>query len=90
MLPAVLKFGVYILCALTAAACVVLLARGYHRSGARLLLWTAICFAFLALHSVVVLIELMIFPSTDLQMVRHAASLAAGLCLVTGLVWESE
>ena len=41
---------VYVLCALTALACAVLLFRGYRASGARLLLWSAVCFAGLTLN----------------------------------------
>lgn len=85
-----LKFAVYILCALTALSCVAMLLRGYRRSGTRLLLWTAICFGFLAIHSTAVLVEILVLPTTNLQMVRHAASLMAGLTLVVGLVWEGE
>jgi cytochrome b subunit of formate dehydrogenase len=85
-----LKLAVYVLCALTAVSCVALLIRGYRRSGTRLLLWTSICFGFLAIHSAAVLVEILFFPSTDLQTVRHAASLIAGLTLVAGLVWEGE
>ncbi|MEX0406755.1 DUF5985 family protein [Aquibium sp. LZ166] len=85
-----LKISIYLLCVLTAAACFVLLLRGYFRSGTRLLLWSSVCFGFLALHSTVVIIELIIFPSSDLQVFRHLASLLAVGSLTFGLVWESE
>lgn len=85
-----LKLAVYVLCAVTSGICVALLTKGFLRSGSRLLLWTAVCFFFLAIHSVLVLIELMFLPSMDLQMFRHVASFAAGVSLVAGLVWESD
>ena len=40
--------AVYVLCFLTSTACAWLLGRSYARTGARLLLWSSICFAFLA------------------------------------------
>lgn len=84
------KISIYLLCVLTAAACFVLLFRGYRRSGTRLLLWSSVCFGILALHALIVIIELLLFPSTDLQMLRHVASLAAVGTLIFGLVWETE
>jgi hypothetical protein len=64
--------------------------RGYSRSGTRLLLWSSVCFGFLAVHAVIVMIELQFFPATDLQMLRHVASLGAVGSLIFGLVWEAE
>jgi len=84
------KISIYLLCLLTASACFILLLRGYSRSGTRLLLWSSICFGFLAIHAVIVTIELLLFPATDLQMLRHVASLAAVGSLILGLVWEAE
>lgn len=90
MIAEALKFSIYLLCLLTAVACCLLLLRGYRRSGTRLLLWSAVCFGFLALHAAIVSIELLVFPGTDLQVVRHVASLAAASSLIFGLVWEAE
>lgn len=84
------KISVYVLCILTAGTCSGLLIRGYSRGGVRLLLWSAICFGFLAIHSVIVLVELVLLPATDLQMLRHLASFAAVGFLLFGLVWETE
>jgi hypothetical protein len=85
-----LKGSIYLLCVLTAAACFGLLLRGYMRSRFRLLLWSSICFGFLALHSLIVMVELMIIPGVDLQMLRHVASGLAVGSLIFGLVWEAE
>jgi hypothetical protein len=85
-----LKISIYLLCLATAVACCLLLLRGYLRSGARLLLWSAVCFGFLALHASIVTVELLIIPGTDLQALRHVASLAAASSLIVGLVWEAE
>lgn len=89
-MTAALKISVYLLCLATAVACCILLARGYLRSRTRLLLWSAVCFAFLALHALIVTVELLVIPGTDLQLLRHAASLLAVSSLLFGLVWEAE
>lgn len=86
----VLKISIYLLCVLTAVACSILLLRGYRQSSTRLLLWSSVCFGFLALQAMIVIIELLVLPGSDLQMLRHAASLAAAGSLIFGLVWETE
>ena len=81
---------VYILCFLTSAACAWLLGRSYHRTGVRLLLWSSICFGFLAGNNLVLVVELLVIPSADLRLPRLLLSLAAVLSLIWGFVWESE
>ena len=84
-------FAVYLLCFLTSAACAVLLGRSYARSGARLLLWSALCFAFLALNNLLVVIDLGILPTEiDLRLYRHAAAGAGILVLLYGFIWDQE
>ena len=43
---------VYILCALTSVFCAVLLMRSYRRQRTRLLLWSTLCFAGLAINKI--------------------------------------
>ena len=81
---------VYVLCAATSIACAVLLLRGYQRSRTRLLFWSGLCFAGLALNNVVLLIDLVIIPSVDLSLVRSGTALIAMLILLFGLVWEAR
>ena len=82
--------AVYILCAATSAACAVLLLRAYARSRARFLLWSGVCFAFLALNNVVLYLDLAVFPEVDLRVVRHGTALAGLVLLLWGLVWDAE
>jgi hypothetical protein len=84
------KIAIYVLCILTSAACSYLLLRGYWRSGTRLLFWSGLCFGFLSLNSIIVILDILIFPGADLQAFRHSASLAAVGTLLFGLVWETE
>jgi hypothetical protein len=79
---------VYALCALTSLLCMVLLVRGYRRSRARLLLWTAVCFAGLALNNVLLFVDLQVVPSVDLSVWRSLPALVGLLALIYGLVWE--
>ena len=82
--------AVYILCAATAIACAVLLLRAYGRTGARLLLWAGLCFAFLGANNVLLFLDLAVFNQTDLRLVRHATALAGLLLLLWGLIWDAE
>lgn len=81
---------IYILCLLAAALCTWLLFRGYRRSGTRLLFWSGLCFGFLSLNSLAVILDILVFPEADLQLLRHGASLAAVGTLLFGLIWEAE
>ena len=82
--------AVYILCFATAAACAFLLARNYQRTRARLLLWSAICFALLAANNFLVVLDLVILPSLNLGVARLGLSLAAVAILLFGFVWDQE
>jgi hypothetical protein len=83
--------AVYILCFLTSGACASLLARNYARTGTRLLMWSAICFALLAINNVVVFIDaLVVGPEIDLAVVRLGLSLAAICVLLFGFIWDLE
>ena len=81
---------VYILCFLTSAACAWLLGRSYSSNGTRLLLWSSICFVFLAAINLALILDLVVFPSLDLRTVRLLLALAAVICLIWGFVWEME
>ena len=81
---------VYVLCALTSLACAVLLWRGWRRSGARLLFWSALCFVGLFLNNVLLVVDLRVVPQVDLALVRLVPALLGAMALVYGLVWDSE
>jgi hypothetical protein len=81
---------VYILCFLTSAACAWLLGRSYSSNGTRLLLWSSICFVFLAANNLALILDLVVFPSLDLRTIRLLLALAAVISLIWGFVWEME
>lgn len=82
--------AVYLLCFLTSAACALLLARSYWRTGTRLLLWSAVCFLFLAGNNLVVILDLLLLPNWDLRLARMLLSLAAVGVLLFGFIWDPE
>ena len=86
-LPAV----VYVLCALTAFLCMVLLLRSYRRSGQRLLLLIGLCFAGLTLNNILLPLDLVWLRSeVDLSVVRSAVGFAAIAVLLVVLIWEAR
>jgi hypothetical protein len=80
--------AVYVLCALTALACAVLLFRGYGRSRVRLLLWCGLFFLVMAFENVVLYIDVVIVPNTDLTLYRRSVALVGASLLLYGLVWD--
>ncbi|MDV3257613.1 MAG: DUF5985 family protein [Sphingomonas sp.] len=82
--------AVYTLCFLTGGVCAFLLARSYARTGTRLLLWSGLCFGFLAANSFVVIIDLLVIPDGDLSLLRHTLSLAGVSLLLFGFIWDLE
>ena len=82
--------SVYLLCFLTSTACAVMLARSYRRTGLRLLMWSALCFFFLAANNFVVTLDLLVMRDWDFRVIRHAFSLAAVGVLLFGFIWDQD
>lgn len=81
---------VYTLCACAALLCTLLLLRGYLLTRTRLLMWSTLCFAGLTANNVLVILDLVIFPSVDLFIWRTLAALLGVCALLFGLVWEGR
>ena len=81
---------VYVLCALTSLGCAALLLRAYVQGRARLLLWSALCFALLTVNNILLFIDLVLVSSVDLSVWRALTGLGGLLVLVFGLVWDSQ
>jgi hypothetical protein len=88
--PIVLPAAVYLLCFLTSSACTFLLYRSYARTGTRLLLWSMLCFLLLAANNLMVVVDLLIIPEADFQIVRLLLSLGAVSVLLFGFIWDLE
>jgi hypothetical protein len=80
--------AVYALCAATSIVCAVLLLRGYRESRTKLLLWSGLCFAGLALNNVLSFVDLAMVPARDFGTLRSGVALAAMMVLLFGLIWE--
>jgi len=85
-----LASAVYILCFIASSACALLLARSYRRSGARLLLWSCLCFIALAGNNLALVADLIVFTNHDLKLVRLSFSLIAVSVLLFGFAWDLE
>ncbi len=82
---------VYGLCAITCAVCAALLARGYLKSRARLLLWSTLCFAGLTVNNILLVIDRVLFTEeVDLYDIRLVTAAMSAALLVYGLIWDVE
>lgn len=81
---------VYLLCALTSVVIAALLVRSYRANRTRLLLWSSLCFAGLAINNLLLVVDLMVVPAVDLAIARQGVALVAMMLLVIGLVWEAR
>lgn len=84
----ILPEAVYLLCALTALTCTLLLLRAWAHRRVRLLLWSGLCFLGLTMENTLLFLELVVLPQVNLAMARNAIALAGLLCLVLGLIFD--
>ncbi|HME20096.1 MAG TPA: DUF5985 family protein [Acetobacteraceae bacterium] len=85
-----LEAVIYLMCVATSVLCAYLLARAYRRSRTKLLIWSALCFALLAVNNLVVAADVLLLPTIDLTVLRLATSLAAVAVLLFGFIWEAR
>lgn len=82
---------VYLLCFATSAACAFLLARSFRKARSRMLFWSALCFALLALVNLAVIFDLVIYPQDiDLKPLRLWLTLLAVAVLLFGFIWDED
>lgn len=81
---------VYILCAVTCLGCALLLWRSYRHTRTRLLFWSALCFAIMAISNIFLIFDMLVFPDVYLLPYRSMVSLVAYVVLIVGLVFESN
>jgi hypothetical protein len=82
--------AVYLLGVAVTLGCAVLLGRAYARVRVRLLLWSSICFAGLAVSNLLLFLDLVVFPNLSLYFWRLLTAAVAMLLLVYGLIWEGD
>lgn len=81
---------IYSLCAITATVCAFMLLRAYSTSRYRLLLWSGLCFAGMALNNLLLVVDKLVLPEVDLSMLRNLVAMASMLVLLYGLIMDSE
>ena len=81
---------VYLLCFATSTLCAFLLGRSFRRTRSRLLFWSALCFALLAVVNFVVVLDMLVYPDMDFRPVRLWVSLVAVLVLLFGFIWDED
>jgi hypothetical protein len=80
-------YSVYLLCALTSFACMVLLLRAYRRTRMPLLFWSGMAFMAFAASNLLLFVDLAIIGSAyDLSFWRSLPTLAGVLLLLYGLI----
>lgn len=82
--------SIYLLCAATSLVCAVLLMRAYFRGRYRLLLWSSLCFCGLAVNSLLLVVDKLLFPEVDLAILRSSVALVSTLVLIYGLVFDQH
>lgn len=81
---------VYMLCTLTSTLCAVLLLREHRGTSSRLLLWSGLSFATLAVSNALVFVDFVVLPDVDFALWRAAIFCAATLLLLYGLVHDTD
>jgi hypothetical protein len=81
---------VYALCAVASVLSAALLLRSYRHNRSRLLMWSTLCFAGLAINNILLFVDQVVVPGPeiDLRIVRSISGIVALALLVFGLIWE--
>jgi hypothetical protein len=82
--------SVYLICAGLSILCTFMLFRGYANTGTKLLLWTAVSFALMALNNIFLFVDLALLPELNLNgpFWRNILGAASGSVMLCGLIWE--
>lgn len=80
----------YVLCAIASFLCFALLLRSYLKNKVKLLLWSCLCFFFLAIQSIILVADRITGPQIDLTMWRTLAGFIGSALLLCSLIWESR
>jgi hypothetical protein len=86
-----MKAAVFLLCFATSVVCLILLARSYARTRMRLLLWSSLCFVFLAINNLLLFFDVVVFPvEVNLLPFRQLSSVIGVGVLLYGFIWETD
>ena len=85
-----LEVIIYLLCVATSTLCAYLLARAYRRARSKLLVWSSLCFALLAVNNLLLALDVLVLPDNiDLTIPRVLSTLLAVSVMLYGFIWES-
>lgn len=80
----------YVLCAITSFLCFALLLRSYLKNQVKLLLWSCLCFFFLALQSIILVADRLTGTQIDLTFWRTLVGFMGSALFLCSLIWESR
>lgn len=81
---------IFLICAVTALICCMLLLKGHSHSRAPLLFWSGLCFAGLAINNLILFANQVLFPAADLTIYDRPAALVSILLLLYGMIWKTK
>lgn len=82
--------ALYVATCLTTLLCAILLLRAYFNVRRRLLLWSGLCFVGLTVSNILVITDLVLFPTIDLYSYRLASETIGIAFLLYGLIWDTK
>lgn len=82
--------AIYVLCALTSLACAWLLLQRYRSGRSRLLFWSGMCFCAMTVNNLILVVDKLVLPESDLLPLRNVSAFAAVLMLLYGLIYEKD
>jgi uncharacterized membrane protein len=82
--------AVYLLCFLTSATAMLLLLRSYARTGTRILLLSGLGFVLFALNNLLLFVDIVLLPETDLLPYRQLTGLIGVAILLLAFIWEID
>jgi hypothetical protein len=84
------KIVLSLIAVLTSVGCMLLLFRGYFGTGQRILLWSAFCFVGQSVNNLVLFVDLVVLPQSDLRVLRLTSALVGMLFLIYGFIRETD
>ena len=81
---------IYSLCALTCLICALMLLRAYGHTRSRMLFWSGACFVGLTAGNILLVVDRILLPATDLTTARLTVGLVSVLLLLYGLTTEGD
>jgi hypothetical protein len=90
LMPTTMIQITYAVCALASVLCAALLFQEYLARQLKVLMWATLCFMGLAVNNILVFIDNVLLPKSDLFLWRAACALAGMTVLIYGLIWDSK